>query len=415
MKRLLLLLLFSVSSLALFAQEISSNASDTLRKDAINVFMDASSYIKQEIPYINYVRDKNVADLVIIRTYQRTGSGGVEYTYFIEGQFKFAGMGDTLRYTRQPDDTEDQSRSKSVRTLKMGLMKYVMTTPLAKYIDISFTEPLSEEVSSDQWNSWVFRASLGTYLSGRSTSNTKSIGSDLSASRITSDWKINIDLEYDRSITIYDYGDLQAENTRKSSSAGGNVVRSLNDHWSTGVGASVFSSIYSNYDLGIRVDPALEYNIFPYAESTRRAFRIYYTLGLRYSNYSDTTQFFKTEETLFKQRIVASFSTVQKWGRVNMYAGWSNYLHDFSLNNVALNFNIDFRITKGLSLDMFGNYSFIHDQISLRKGTASVEDVLLQQQELSTTFSYYFRIGLSYTFGSIYNNVVNPRLTGMFR
>jgi len=40
---------------------------------------------------------------------------------------------------------------------------------------------------------------------------------------------------------------------------------------------------------------------------------------------------------------------------------------------------------------------------------ASLEEILLRRRELETSYYYYFSIGLSYTFGSIYNNVVNPR------
>ena len=58
---------------------------------------------------------------------------------------------------------------------------------------------------------------------------------------------------------------------------------------------------------------------------------------------------------------------------------------------------------------MFGDYSRIRDQINLRKGSASPEEVLLRQRQLATGFSYFFGFGVSYRFGSIYNNVVNPR------
>jgi hypothetical protein len=40
---------------------------------------------------------------------------------------------------------------------------------------------------------------------------------------------------------------------------------------------------------------------------------------------------------------------------------------------------------------------------------ASYEDILLMRKQLATSFEYYFYVGLSYTFGSIYSNVVNPR------
>jgi len=162
------------------------------------------------------------------------------------------------------------------------------------------------------------------------------------------------------------------------------------------------------------LEPAIEYDIFPYSESTRRIFRIYYIFRFGYNNYTDTTQFFKTEETLWLHRIQTSFTTIQKWSSINISARWSNYLHDFSLNNLSLYGSISLKVTKGLSFNLGGSYSFIHDQVSLRKGNASVEDVLLHRQELSTTYSYNFRFGVTYTFGSIYNNVVNPRLNSIF-
>jgi len=411
MKKFTISLLFILFSLTVFAQEKTTNTADTLRKDALNVFMSASSYLKTEIPFINYVRDRKVADLIIIDTYQSTGSGGAEYTYFIEGQFKYAGMMDTLKFTSSPDDTQDQIRSKEVKTLKMGLMRYMIKSPLAEYISIRFTEPISEVVTSDKWNNWVFRTRISSSLNGQRTYKYHSVSSSISASKVTSEWKINFNLNYSNSLSQYDYGDIKTSYRRKSS--GGNLlmVKSLNDHWSAGVSANIFNSIYSNYDLSAGIQPGIEYDIFPYSESTRRQFRILYTAGLSYNNYSDTTQFFQTEETLWSHSIQTSFSSVQKWGSIDISSTWSNYLHDFSLNNLSLDAYISLKVAKGLSLTLFGSYSFIHDQISLRKGTASIEDVLLRRQELSTTYSYYTSIGITYTFGSIFNNVVNPRFT----
>ena len=40
---------------------------------------------------------------------------------------------------------------------------------------------------------------------------------------------------------------------------------------------------------------------------------------------------------------------------------------------------------------------------------ASLEDVLLRRKMQKTDYSYYTSFGFTYTFGSIYNNVVNPR------
>ncbi|MBA7589171.1 hypothetical protein ES708_31248 [subsurface metagenome] len=52
----------------------------------------------------------------------------------------------------------------------MALMKYIVETPLAEFINITFTEPISEEVSSDKWNNWVFSTNIHGSLNGQETS-----------------------------------------------------------------------------------------------------------------------------------------------------------------------------------------------------------------------------------------------------
>ena len=74
MKKLFLLSLCLIFLLPAFSQEINTK-SDTLRKDALNMFMETSDYLRKEIPYVNYVRDIKDAGVYIISTVQQTGSG----------------------------------------------------------------------------------------------------------------------------------------------------------------------------------------------------------------------------------------------------------------------------------------------------------------------------------------------------
>ncbi|HOO98698.1 MAG TPA: hypothetical protein PK766_03990, partial [Bacteroidales bacterium] len=150
MKRVSLLAGLALFTASLLAQS-PQPSSDTLRKDALNVFMESTDYIRKEIPFVNYVRDTKDAGVYIISTSQGTGSGGREYTYFFVGQNKYAGMKDTLSFTSSPDETDEILRQKQVKTLKMGLMRYVAKTPLASHMNIFFNEPLSETVSTDKW------------------------------------------------------------------------------------------------------------------------------------------------------------------------------------------------------------------------------------------------------------------------
>jgi hypothetical protein len=408
MKRFILSVLLLFSYLCCFSQETASK-SDTLRKDALNIYMEASDYIRKEIPYVNYVRDIKDAGVYIISTSQRTGSGGREFTYFLVGQNENSGMRDTVSFVTSPDETQDEIRIKEVNTLKMGLMRYVAKTPLSKYIKINFTEPLSETVSSDKWNSWVFRASFNGFLDGQQSYKSSYLNGDLSANRITKDWKIDLRARYNIGKDKFEIEDDIIESTNNSKSLNALIVKSISDHWSRGGSFSIGSSSYNNLKLSTIIMPGLEYDLFPYSESTRRQLRVLYSAGLAISTYMDTTIYNNIKESHFKHSLSAAYEVVQKWGSINLSMEYSNYLHDWSKNNLSLNGFIDLRVAKGVSVNFGGGASLIHDQLGLVKGGATPEEVLLRRKELATQFEYFTMFGLSFTFGSIYNNVVNPR------
>jgi hypothetical protein len=155
--------------------------------------------------------------------------------------------------------------------------------------------------------------------------------------------------------------------------------------------------------------PGIEYDLFPYSESTRRQLRILYTAGYMYENYTDSTIYNKMREGLWSHSISASYEVVQKWGNINLSVGYSNYLHDWSKNNLSVTGYLELRIAKGLSITLVGSAAAIHDQLSLVKKDIPVDEILLQQRRLATQYEYFTSFGFTYTFGSIYNNVVNPR------
>jgi hypothetical protein len=382
---------------------------DTLRKDALNVFMDATDYIRKEIPFINYVRDIRDAGVYIISTYQTTGSGGVEYTYFLVGQHNFQGMRDTVSFTTLPDETDDQIRVKMVKTLKMGLLRYVAKTPLAKFINVEFTEPLSETVSSDKWNSWVFSLSLYGYMQGEKSYKDNYINGSVSASRITKDWKIYLSSRMTLIRDRYDLDTSIVRSTSNSKAFNALIVKSLNDHWSYGGSASLSSSTYSNLDFSGTLMPGIEYDVYPYSQSTRKQLRLLYSIGFTTSNYTDTTIYNKMSESHIRHSFNAAYEVVQKWGTIDVSLQYSNYFHDWSKNNLSIFGYVNLRVAKGLNLNFGGSATLLHDQLGLVKGGATTEEVLLRRRELATQFQYFTSFGLTFTFGSIYNNVVNPR------
>lgn len=371
--------------------------------------MEASDYIRKEIPFVNYVRDIKDAGVYIISTNQRTGSGGMEFTYFLVGQNENGGMRDTVSFVTSPDETQDEIRIKEVNTLKMGLMRYVAKTPLSRYIKINFTEPLSETVTSDKWNSWVFRASFNGFLDGQQSYKSSNLNGNLSGSRITKDWKIDLRARYNIGTDKFEIEDEIIESKNNSKSLNALIVRSISDHWSYGGNFSIGSSSYNNLKLSTIIMPGLEYDLFPYSESTRRQLRVLYSAGLAISTYMDSTIYNKIKESHFHHSLSAAYEVVQKWGSIDLNIEYSNYLYDWSKNNLSVNGFIDLRVTKGVSVNFGGGASLIHDQLGLVKAGATPEEVLLRRKELATQFEYFTMFGLTFTFGSIYNNVVNPR------
>jgi hypothetical protein len=99
----------------------------------------------------------------------------------------------------------------------------------------------------------------------------------------------------------------------------------------------------------------------------------------------------------------------QPWGNIDVSLNASNFFHDFSKNRIEVFGGVSMRVVKGLSVNLFANASRIRDQIALPRGEATQEDILLRRRALQTSFDYFGSVGISYTFGSIYNNIVNPR------
>ena len=409
--------IFFINFLAVLSPAFSSGVdtkSDSLRKDAINVYMEANDYLRKEIPYVNYVRDIKDACLYILSTKERTGAGGTEHTYFLVGQNENAGMYDTLSFVSAPDATYDEIRLQEVNTLKLGMMRYIAKTPLAKYIQISFSEPLAQTVSTDKWDSWVFKGQLSGWFNGEQTYSSNNLNGSLTANRVTEAWKINLRARYSYGIETFLIDEETIRSYTNSKSINGLVVKSISDHWSYGGSAYIGSSIYNNLDRSISAMPGIEYDIFPYSQSTRKQLRILYSIGYNYFNYTDTSIYNKTEEGHAQHSINVAYAVVQKWGTIHLSSEYSNYLYDWSKNNISVYGEFSLRLIKGLQLNFSGGASILHDQLGLAKTGATTEEILLQKKELATQFQYWGSFGVSYTFGSIYNNVVNPRFGNQF-
>jgi hypothetical protein len=222
-----------------------------LKENAPKVFIDCwrcdRDYIRTEITYVNYVRDRKDADIHLLVTDQGTGSGGREYTLAFIGLKEFDGMENTLIYTSHKTDTRDEIREGMIDVIKKGLFPFIMKTPISEHISIQFKQKKMEPTAvRDNWNFWVFNIGVDGELGGESSRTSREIDLDLSANRVTPDLKIQLGSSVDYDERKYDYEDYSITSISKSKNVKGLVVKSINEHWSAGGWLEASSSTYSN-------------------------------------------------------------------------------------------------------------------------------------------------------------------------
>ncbi|GEM_PF-35538 len=387
--------------------------SENLLSDALKIFIDCRScdmnYTRQEIPFVNYVRDTREAEVYLLVTNQAAGSGGDQFTFSFQGLQKYDGKNDTLTYTSNPDETWSIIREKKTNMIKMGLMRYVARTPFFDEIDIKNTGEIKQHEIEDKWNNWVFELQTSPQFNAEETYSRLAFFNTFQVTRVTPDIKLEMDLNHFTNKQRYIEDEGSTEYVVSSKSLQNLFVKSLGNHWSGGLRFDIESSTSQNYDLNIDFLPTIEYDIYPYSEATHRQFRIMYSIGYEYSDYTDSTIYNMAVEGLFKHSIRGAYQIQKKWGSINLSCSYSNYLDDFSKNRYGFWGYTRLRIVKGLALSVNAGLTYTNNQINLAKGELSEAERLLRLKQQATNFYLNGGVSLSYTFGSIYNNVVNPR------
>jgi hypothetical protein len=381
--------------------------------DCQNVYCD-EDYVRTEIKAVNWVRDRQVSDVHVLVTGQDTGAGGREFTLTFLGLRLYSGVTDTLKFILPPSFTDDERRVGLVRFLRIGLVRYVARTPAADKVTITLGNATATSAQTstktDKWKAWVFRTGADGGAFGEETYFDYRINARFNASRVTELWKTQFGARQSYNQSEFEIDDTTtAVNIRRNYSANLTQVRSMTPHMSIGLRADFFSSTYENTKRQFRVAPAIEYNVFPYSQSTRRVWKFEYAVGISDNSYADTTIYDEVHELLPLHRLSMGIAARQPWGSVDASINATQYLHDPSKYRVGSFVGTNLRLFKGFEVYTYGGYDIIYDQLSLAKKDYTPQQILLRQFQRGTTYSFWLDLGLSYTFGSIFNNVVNPR------
>jgi hypothetical protein len=405
---------------------VSARAQETETPEAngaLRVFVDCSGrfcdfdFLRREVPFVNYVRDRQDAQVHVLMTSQQTGAGGRNFVLDFIGRGAFEGMDDRQEVSTRPQIPDEELLRRLSRAIGLGLARYVAQTSNADRVRVVEDESIGGQAAAspedDPWDFWVFRTSLEVGVDGEDRQNSVSLDGRVSANRVTEHLKLemSVDGRYDREEFEVD-DSTTVKSIERDYEFETLVVRSLGAHWSVGAEGTVEHSSFRNRELAIRIAPALEYNLFRYEDSERKQFTLLYTLGFNSLSWREITIFGKTSEQRFDQTLRASLAVRQPWGEAGGELQASHFLDEPARHRIEGRAFVRLRLIRGLSLDVSGELARVRDQINLPVGDATEEEILLEIRELETGFEYDLEVGFSYTFGSIFNNVVNPRFEG---
>jgi len=371
------------------------------------------TYIKQEIPFVNYVRDRQVADIYILATNQSAAAGTREIQLAFEGINQFEGMQDTLVFYYQANVSDAADRELLVKQLKIGLLPYLVEAGITDQIDYKVnTNNIQQttEEEPDPWNYWSYNIGAGGSYNGEASFTSFDSEIRASAQRVTAEKKILFftRYEYERETFTLTNGEI-VESLIDRFFVFTEYVLSINEHWSYGFRSDIGSSSFGNTDIDGAFSPTIEYNVFPYSDVSTRRFSFRYSIGPEHYNYTEVTVYDKLSETLFRHDLRMEFEQVQKWGDISIDGRIRQYLHDLDLFSIRINPNIELNIIKGLRLDIGGEIEYVGDRINIAKSAITDQDILLGIKQLNTDYSFNTYIGFNYRFGTQRNNIVNPR------
>lgn len=415
------LLLLALAGLTGPAEAAAPALETTDGTEALRLYLDCDwgcdfTFLRTQITYVNWVRDRQDAEVHVLVTIQGGGNSR-EYTFNFIGLGRFEGTDQRLIHASSYTDTDDERRRGIQRLLELGLVRYVLETPQAAGLVVEFQNGEAEDephtlVVDDPWNHWVYRLRLNTDFRSEDRRDSQSYQTSASAGRTTDLWRMGMGVFYSYRESNFEFEDGSTfKNVSRSTSYFGQVIRTLAPHWGVGVGASSRRSTFLNLDNSYRAAAAIEYNYFPYSESSEREFTFAYFIGGTRLDYEEITVFDKLEETFTDQGAYIAFGMERPWGEAHLDLQYSHFIDDFDRSRVEFNTEVEYHIVRGLSFDVYAGISRIRDQIYLPKGGATDAEVLVARRQLETDLSFRGGIQLRYTFGSIYNNVVNSRLS----
>jgi hypothetical protein len=268
----------------------------------------------------------------------------------------------------------------------------------------------------DPWKDWTFEISGGASAMGQEFIRNINLNTTLYISKVTPEIKIesanSVGYNKDTFIMEMDNGnDTSLNYVSYHIISRTMIVKSLGKHFGIGLILGGVKNQYSNLKFRLSTGIAAEYNLFSYDQATDRQLRFMYGIYYERSRFIQPTQEGKISAALARQDLKVKYLQIKSWGSVDAGLYATCYLNDLKKFAVSADITASINLTKGLYFTITAGASYVQNQISLPGASANAGEILTGNTQIGTNYGYHLAIGLSYRFGSKFNNHVNPRFT----
>lgn len=139
------------------------------------MFLDCDcfqQYIRSELTFVDYVRDRESADVHVLGQSRETGGSAREYALRFVGAGRLAGFDFDLRAVTAASDTEEHAPPRGAVNTDRRLPHVHLTrgVPNRLQIEIEEAEAAPAAGASDRWNFWVYSVRASAELKAEESS-----------------------------------------------------------------------------------------------------------------------------------------------------------------------------------------------------------------------------------------------------
>jgi hypothetical protein len=370
-------------------------------------------YLRQELSYFDFVRDRHLADLTVVVGRQPAGNGGERVSASLVER---KGASETTRatgsFTAAPGDSDDSIRQQLGQLVLRMLTAHFMGSPHELEFHVSLKRRDGETLSAlaDPWRYWVLAPEISGEGEGGSGYYFVDLTGALTARRITEHNKVRLRAAYTRRLSGYKLEDGSRVRGDVYEAEGRAIyAHSVGTRGALGLVATGRASEFENLKGHVHGGPVAEINVFPYQENATRQLRAAYQVGAWSNWYFERNAAGRGRETRPYHALSLVADVNQTWGSVQLIGQGTQFLDSPRLYRLSVGSLLALRLFEGFAINLKGEASLVRDQISLRERQITDLELLLWTAQQKTNYMFEFELGFAYTFGSVHNTIVNPR------